>query len=105
MVYLKDWEDFEIAAESMFMQNPDNCRFTLKYLHSKGLIQLKFTDNVKVNYTFISQLQFVHFQLHISIPSGSWRAIYIVTIFVMGRLKKMCVCVESNYHFDFCMEY
>ncbi|XP_055325100.1 signal recognition particle 9 kDa protein [Sitodiplosis mosellana] len=47
MVYVKDWEDFEIAAESMFMQNPGNCRFTLKYIHSKGLIQLKFTDNVK----------------------------------------------------------
>lgn len=49
MVYLKDWEDFEIAAESMFMQNPGKCRFTLKYIHSKGLIQLKFTDNVKVS--------------------------------------------------------
>lgn len=49
MVYLKDWEDFEIAAESMFMQSPENCRFTLKYIHSKGLIQLKFTDNVKVS--------------------------------------------------------
>lgn len=49
MVYLKDWEDFEIAAESMFMQNPGKCRFTLKYIHSKGLIQLKFTDNIKVS--------------------------------------------------------
>lgn len=49
MVYLNDWEDFEIAAESMFMQNPDKCRFTLKYIHSKGLVQLKFTNNVKVS--------------------------------------------------------
>lgn len=49
MVFLKDWEDFEIAAESMFMQSPGKCRFTLKYIHSKGLLQLKFTDNVKVN--------------------------------------------------------
>lgn len=48
MVYLNDWEDFEIAAENMFMQNPNKCRFTLKYQHSKGLIQLKFTDNMKV---------------------------------------------------------
>ncbi|XP_031618318.1 signal recognition particle 9 kDa protein [Contarinia nasturtii] len=47
MVYLKDWDDFEIAAENMFMQNPEKCRFTLKYIHSKGLIQLKFTDNEK----------------------------------------------------------
>lgn len=49
MVYLKDWEDFEIAAESMYLQNPGKCRFTLKYIHSKGLIQLKFTDNTKVS--------------------------------------------------------
>lgn len=49
MVYLKDWEDFEIAAESMFMQNPGKCRFTMKYMHSKGLLQLKFTDNIKVS--------------------------------------------------------
>lgn len=52
MVYLKDWEDFEIAAESMFMQSPGKCRFTLKYIHSKGLIQLKFTDNIKVSSNF-----------------------------------------------------
>lgn len=56
MVYLKDWEDFEIAAESMFMQSPGNCRFTLKYIHSKGLIQLKFTDNVKVFDQNINQI-------------------------------------------------
>lgn len=48
MVFLRDWEDFEIAAENMFMQSPNNCRFVVKYLHSKGLLQLKFTDNVKV---------------------------------------------------------
>lgn len=48
MVYLKDWEDFEIAAESMFMQNPGKCRFVLKYIHSKGHLLLKFTDNIKV---------------------------------------------------------
>lgn len=49
MVFLKDWEDFEIAAESMFMQSPGKCRFTLKYSHSKGQIVLKFTDDVKVS--------------------------------------------------------
>lgn len=59
MVYLKDWEDFEIAAESMFMQNPGKCRFTLKYIHSKGLIQLKFTDNAKVSKLFEIQLCFL----------------------------------------------
>lgn len=49
MVFLRDWEDFEIAAETMFMQSPEQCRFVVKYIHSNGLLQLKLTDNVKVN--------------------------------------------------------
>lgn len=66
MVYLKDWEDFEIAAESMFMQNPGKCRFTLKYMHSKGLLQLKFTDNIKVStFTRIEFAQCNFFRLFI----------------------------------------
>ncbi|XP_039964844.1 signal recognition particle 9 kDa protein [Bactrocera tryoni] len=47
MVFVKNWEDFEIAAESMYMANPKNCRYTMKYVHSKGHILLKMTDNVK----------------------------------------------------------
>lgn len=54
MVFLKDWEDFEIAAESMYMQSPNKCRFTLKYSHSKGQLVLKFTDNIKVRISFVS---------------------------------------------------
>lgn len=48
MVFVKNWEDFEIAAENMYMANPQNCRYTMKYVHSKGHILLKMTDNVKV---------------------------------------------------------
>lgn len=48
MVFLKDWEDFEIAAESMYQQNPSQCRYTMKYTHQKGQLLLKLTDNVKV---------------------------------------------------------
>lgn len=48
MVFLRDWEDFEIAAETMYIQSPDKCRFVVKYMHSKGLLQLKLSDNVKV---------------------------------------------------------
>uniref|UniRef100_A0A0K8TP33 Signal recognition particle 9 kDa protein n=1 Tax=Tabanus bromius TaxID=304241 RepID=A0A0K8TP33_TABBR len=47
MVFLKDWDDFEVAAESMYLQNPSNCRFTMKYVHSKTCLLLKITDNVK----------------------------------------------------------
>lgn len=48
MVFLKDWQDFEIAAESMYTQNPSTCRFSMKYVHSKGHLVLKLTDNAKV---------------------------------------------------------
>ncbi|CAD7082640.1 unnamed protein product [Hermetia illucens] len=47
MVFVKDWEDFEIAAEAMYMQNPKTCRYSMKYIHSKGAVLLKVTDNVK----------------------------------------------------------
>lgn len=48
MVFVKSWEDFEIAAENMYMANPATCRYTMKYIHTKGHILLKMTDNVKV---------------------------------------------------------
>lgn len=48
MVYVKNWEDFEIAAESMYLQNPSKCRYSMKYIHSKSHLLLKLTDNVKV---------------------------------------------------------
>lgn len=48
MVFVKNWEDFEIAAENMYMANPQNCRYTMKYVHNKGHLLLKMTDNVKV---------------------------------------------------------
>lgn len=63
MVYLKEWEDFEIAAENMFMQHPGQCRFSLKYQHSKGLIQLKFTDNVQVVFYIAIQKQIATIEL------------------------------------------
>uniref|UniRef100_A0A1A9UVS7 Signal recognition particle 9 kDa protein n=1 Tax=Glossina austeni TaxID=7395 RepID=A0A1A9UVS7_GLOAU len=47
MVFVKSLEDFEIAAENMYMANPMACRYTMKYIHSKGQILLKMTDNVK----------------------------------------------------------
>lgn len=48
MVFVKSWEDFEIAAENMYMANPATCRYTMKYIHTKGHILLKMTDNFKV---------------------------------------------------------
>uniref|UniRef100_A0A182QUZ1 Signal recognition particle 9 kDa protein n=1 Tax=Anopheles farauti TaxID=69004 RepID=A0A182QUZ1_9DIPT len=47
MVFVKSWEDFEIAAENMYMANPCQCRFTMKYTHQRGAVELKLTDNSK----------------------------------------------------------
>lgn len=50
MVFVKSWDDFEIAAEGMYMRNPDKSRFSMKYIHHKGELILKITDNVKVKH-------------------------------------------------------
>lgn len=49
MVFLHDWEEFEHAAETMYQQSPEQCRYTMKYTHKKGQLVLKLTDNVKVS--------------------------------------------------------
>lgn len=56
MVFLKDWEDFEMAAESMYMKNSSNCRYSMKYIHSKGQLLLKLTDNTKVKHSVLNSL-------------------------------------------------
>lgn len=48
MVFVKDWDDFEMTAESMYLQNPNKCRYSMKYIHSKGQVILKLSDNIKV---------------------------------------------------------
>lgn len=51
MVYAKTWEDFEIAAEAMLMENPEKCRYSMKYAHNKQTLVLKVTNNAKVSST------------------------------------------------------
>lgn len=46
-MYVKNWEEFEIAAEQMYLESPDKCRYSMKYIHSKNQLLLKLTDNVK----------------------------------------------------------
>ncbi|KAJ8927565.1 hypothetical protein NQ314_019948 [Rhamnusium bicolor] len=46
MTYLKSWEEFEKAAEKLYMQAPSKARYTMKYVHSKNLLSLKMTDDV-----------------------------------------------------------
>ncbi|XP_018324081.1 signal recognition particle 9 kDa protein [Agrilus planipennis] len=46
MTYLKSWEEFEKAAERLYLQSPDKVRYSMKYVHSKNVLVLKMTDNV-----------------------------------------------------------
>ncbi|XP_034244616.1 signal recognition particle 9 kDa protein [Thrips palmi] len=45
MTFLKTWEEFERAAERLYLQDPMKSRFTMKYIHSKQVLCLKMTDN------------------------------------------------------------
>lgn len=45
MTYLKDWDEFEKAAERLYLQNPKKARYTMSYIHSKGVLKLKVTDD------------------------------------------------------------
>ncbi|XP_076263086.1 signal recognition particle 9 [Rhynchophorus ferrugineus] len=46
MTFLKTWEEFEKAAEKLYIQEPSKVRYTMKYVHSKNQLILKMTDNV-----------------------------------------------------------
>lgn len=48
MTYLKSWEEFEKAAEKLYLQDPSKIRYSMKYVHSKNVIILKVTDDIMV---------------------------------------------------------
>lgn len=45
MTFLTSWEDFEQAAERLYLKDPMKCRFTQKYNHAAGCLVMKMTDN------------------------------------------------------------
>lgn len=46
MTFLHSWEDFEKAAERLYLQDPLKARYNLKYNHLAGGLEMKMTDNV-----------------------------------------------------------
>ena len=46
MTFLESWEEFEKAAERLYLQDPMKVRYTTKYDHAAGALVLKMTDNV-----------------------------------------------------------
>ncbi|GLG95896.1 Signal recognition particle 9 kDa protein [Gryllus bimaculatus] len=51
MTYINSWEEFEKAAEMLYLQDPMKVRYTMKYRHCEGCLCLKLTnDSVCVQY-------------------------------------------------------
>ncbi|CAJ1407099.1 unnamed protein product [Effrenium voratum] len=45
MVYVSDFEEFEVAAQELFKQQPLRTRYLVKYRHKEGKVVLKVTDD------------------------------------------------------------
>lgn len=46
MTFLTSWEDFEKAAERLYLQDPMKARYVIQYDHQKGCLCMKMTDDV-----------------------------------------------------------
>lgn len=46
MTFLKSWEEFEKAAERLYLQDPMKVRYRMKYTHSEGCLSVKITDDI-----------------------------------------------------------
>ena len=45
MTFLNSWEDFEKAAERLYLQCPMKARYVIQYNHSAGSLEMKLTDD------------------------------------------------------------
>lgn len=48
MVLIASWDEFSRAAERLYLNNPDKCRFVVKYRHTNGKLYVKITDDSTV---------------------------------------------------------
>ncbi|KAF5295508.1 hypothetical protein FQR65_LT10496 [Abscondita terminalis] len=46
MTFYKSFEEFEKAAEALYLHSPSKVRYIVKYTHSKSIMLIKMTDNV-----------------------------------------------------------
>lgn len=49
MTFIPNWEEFEKSAEMLYLRDPINTRYSVKYSHSKGIFLVKITDNKKAS--------------------------------------------------------
>lgn len=45
MTFITSWEEFSKAAEKLYIADPMNCRFVIKYRHCSGKLVIKMTDD------------------------------------------------------------
>ncbi|CAG0921598.1 unnamed protein product [Notodromas monacha] len=58
MPFLSNWEDFEKAAEKIYLADPIKSRYSMKYIHHEGHLVVKVTDNVTVRRTNFEKTRF-----------------------------------------------
>ncbi|XP_033734190.1 signal recognition particle 9 kDa protein-like [Argopecten irradians] len=45
MTFMTSWEEFSKAAERLYLNDPSKCRYTIKYRHCDGKVNVKVTDD------------------------------------------------------------
>ncbi|KAF9979243.1 hypothetical protein BGZ73_002510 [Actinomortierella ambigua] len=45
MVNITNWDEFQRAAEELYLLSPNNTRYVAKYRHTEGKLVLKVTDD------------------------------------------------------------
>lgn len=48
MGYVRVWDDFVVAAQRLFQEQPGRVRYSMKYRHCDGKLILKVTNNSEV---------------------------------------------------------
>ncbi|CAG7835699.1 unnamed protein product [Allacma fusca] len=44
-MYVSTWDDFEKAAERLYLQDPVKTRYSFSYNHKRGYFKVKMTDD------------------------------------------------------------
>lgn len=55
MVLIASWDEFSRAAERLYLNNPDRCRFILKNRHKDGRLHVKITDDC-TTYQYVTEI-------------------------------------------------
>lgn len=101
MTFIPNWEEFEKSAEMLYLRDPINTRYSLKYCHTKGVFVVKITDNKKVShngYTLVFLIIYMqtllYLQQFLNIDLQEWCRRVIETFFSYQGMS--CHINDSN---------